>query len=85
MRTEAEPESTTAEDTELVLRCQAGEAQAFNELVTKYRAKVYGMIYTMVRNEQDAWDLAQDGFVKAWKSIRHFRASPPSTPGFTAS
>jgi RNA polymerase sigma-70 factor (ECF subfamily) len=27
----------------------------------------------MVRNEQDAWDLAQDGFVKAWKNIGRFR------------
>jgi len=31
------------------------------------------MIYNMVRNEQDAWDLAQDGFLKAWKSINRFR------------
>jgi RNA polymerase sigma-70 factor (ECF subfamily) len=31
------------------------------------------MIYNMVRNEQDAWDLAQDGFIKAWKSIGRFR------------
>ena len=31
------------------------------------------MIYNMVRNEQDAWDLAQDSFVKAWKSIGRFR------------
>ena len=31
------------------------------------------MIFNMVRNEQDAWDLAQDGFLKAWKSIGKFR------------
>lgn len=31
------------------------------------------MIYNMVRNEQDAWDLAQEGFVKAWKSMDKFR------------
>jgi len=31
------------------------------------------MIYQMVRNEEDAWDLTQDGFVKAWKSLTHFR------------
>ena len=31
------------------------------------------MIYNMVHNEQDAWDLAQDSFVKAWKSIGRFR------------
>ena len=31
------------------------------------------MIYNMVHNEQDAWDLAQESFVKAWKSIGRFR------------
>ena len=30
------------------------------------------MIYNMVHNEQDAWDLAQDSFLKAWKSIARF-------------
>ena len=60
-------------DTELVARCQRGDTQAFNELVTRYRGKVYAMIYNMVHSEQDAWDLAQDGFLKAWKSIGRFR------------
>ena len=31
------------------------------------------MIYNMVHSEQDAWDLAQDSFLKAWKSIGRFR------------
>ncbi len=31
------------------------------------------MIYQMVRNEEDAWDLAQDGFVRAWRSLANFR------------
>ena len=31
------------------------------------------MIYQMVRNEEDAWDLAQDGFVRAWRSLASFR------------
>jgi len=61
------------EDVELVKRCQNGDTKAYNELVTRYRGKVYAMIYNMVRNEQDAWDLAQDGFLKAWKSIANFR------------
>jgi RNA polymerase sigma-70 factor, ECF subfamily len=71
MRPEAE--IIAAEDAELVARCQNGDLQAFDELVTKYRTRVYAMIYNMVRNEQDAWDLAQDGFFKAWKSIGRFR------------
>src|SRR5438477_12662022 len=60
-------------DLELVARSQAGDTTAFNELVTRYRTRAFAMIYNMVRNEQDAWDLAQDGFLKAWKSIGKFR------------
>jgi RNA polymerase sigma-70 factor (ECF subfamily) len=58
---------------DLVKRCQAGDTEAFDELVSRYRTRVFGMIYNMVHSEQDAWDLAQDSFVKAWKSIGRFR------------
>jgi RNA polymerase sigma-70 factor (ECF subfamily) len=47
---------------------------AFDELVTRYRQRAFAMIYQIVRNEQDAWDLAQDGFVRAWKSIGRFKS-----------
>jgi RNA polymerase sigma-70 factor (ECF subfamily) len=67
--TAPEPE----EELRLIARCQAGDASAFNELVTRYRQRAFAMIYNMVRNEQDAWDLTQDGFLKAWKSIARFR------------
>ncbi|MBV9126763.1 MAG: sigma-70 family RNA polymerase sigma factor, partial [Verrucomicrobia bacterium] len=60
-------------DLDLVRRCQHGDALAFDELVTRYRNRIFGMVYQLVRNEQDAWDLAQDGFVKAWRSIDKFR------------
>jgi RNA polymerase sigma-70 factor (ECF subfamily) len=60
-------------DGELVRRCQAGESSAFNELVTRYRGKVFTMVFGMVQNEQDAWDLAQEGFLKAWRSIHRFK------------
>jgi RNA polymerase sigma-70 factor, ECF subfamily len=60
-------------DGELVRRCQAGDSSAFNDLVTRYRSKVFSMVYGMVQNEQDAWDLAQEGFLKAWRSIHRFK------------
>lgn len=41
-------------------------------LVTRYRGKVYGLVFNMVRNEADAWDLAQDAFLKAWKALPRF-------------
>src|SRR3954471_14258385 len=71
MHTEATP--TEVSELDLVKQCQDGKAEAFDQLVGRYRTRVFGMIYNMVHNEQDAWDLAQDSFLKAWKSIARFR------------
>ncbi|HEU0274805.1 MAG TPA: sigma-70 family RNA polymerase sigma factor [Candidatus Udaeobacter sp.] len=73
MQTEATLAQADVSDLDLVTRCQAGDAEAFDELVARHRTRVFGMIYNMVHSEQDAWDLAQDSFVKAWKSIKRFR------------
>jgi len=74
METEATPAQPDVSELELVRRCQAGEAEAFDQLVTRYRTRVFAMIYNMVHNEQDAWDLAQDSFLKAWRSVGRFRS-----------
>jgi len=71
MHTEATP--TEVSELDLVKQCQDGKAEAFDQLVSRYRTRVFGMIYNMVHNEQDAWDLTQDSFLKAWKSIGRFR------------
>ena len=73
MHTEATPAQADVPELDLVKRCQKGDSAAFDELVTRYRTRIFGMIYNMVHNEQDAWDLAQDSFLKAWKSIGRFR------------
>lgn len=73
MQTEATLAQADVSELDLVKRCQAGDTEAFDELVTRYRTRIFAMIYNMVHNEQDAWDLAQDSFVKAWKSIGRFR------------
>jgi RNA polymerase sigma-70 factor (ECF subfamily) len=73
MQTEATLAHADVSELDLVKRCQAGETEAFDELVTRYRTRIFAMIYNMVHNEQDAWDLAQDSFVKTWKSIKRFR------------
>jgi RNA polymerase sigma-70 factor (ECF subfamily) len=73
MQTEATLAQSDVSELDLVKRCQAGDTEAFDELVTRYRTRVFSMIYNMVHSEQDAWDLAQDSFLKAWKSIGRFR------------
>ncbi len=60
------------DDVDLVKQAQAGNHTAFDSLVTKHRGKVYAMIMNMVKNDADAWDLAQDSFIKAWKALPKF-------------
>jgi len=60
-------------DRELVERTQAGDPTAFDELVRRYQPKLLGMLYNMVNNQTDAWDLAMETFEKAYKSIHTFR------------
>ena len=63
-------------DAELVKRCQSGDHAAFDELINLYRGKVYAMIYNMIRNDADSWDLSQDVFIKAWKALPKFEGRP---------
>jgi len=66
--------SQRSEDLELTRRSQAGDTEAFGELVSKYSAKIFTMVYCILGDENDAWDLAQEGFLKAWRSIQRFEA-----------
>ena len=59
-------------DMEIVRRVQAGDVAAFDRLILKYRERVYGIIYNMTSNREDAADLAQDSFIKAFQSIHRF-------------
>lgn len=60
-------------DLELVTRCQGGDTRAFDALVTRYRGRVYAMTCHLVQNDSEAWDLAQEAFVKAWRGIGSFK------------
>jgi len=68
-----EPAQHEATDRELVERCQRGDLEAYGALVGRYRQKVYQLAFSMVRNEQDATDLAQEAFVRGWRGIRRFK------------
>jgi RNA polymerase sigma factor (sigma-70 family) len=60
-------------DIELVTRTQGGDARAFDELVVKYTPRLYGLVYNMTSNHEDANDLLQEVFAKAFRSINGFR------------
>ncbi|MFK7909253.1 MAG: RNA polymerase sigma factor [Akkermansiaceae bacterium] len=63
-----------AEDAEWVKKAQSGDMRAFDRLVSKHRGKIYAMIYNMVKNDADAWDLSQEAFIKAWKALPKFES-----------
>jgi RNA polymerase sigma-70 factor (ECF subfamily) len=61
------------EDIELVERFQNGDISAFDPLVIKYQNKVYDIVYSHIRNVEDAYDLSQDVFLKAFNALGRFR------------
>jgi RNA polymerase sigma-70 factor (ECF subfamily) len=60
-------------DWQVVCRVQGGDVAAFDALILKYRARVYGVIYNLTSNREDAADLTQDAFIKAFQSIHRFQ------------
>ncbi len=62
------------EDLAWVARVQQGDIDAFKLLVQKYRARLYSVLYNMTSNREDAADLAQETFVKAFRSIGRFHS-----------
>jgi RNA polymerase sigma-70 factor, ECF subfamily len=60
-------------DWELVQKCQAGEIGAFQELVSRYHQKIYVVIVGLLRNREDALDVAQETFFRAYRKIRSFQ------------
>ena len=60
-------------DWAIVQRVQNGEVSAFNQLVQKYRQSLFSIIYNMTGNCEDATDIAQEAFIKAFQSIKQFR------------
>ena len=66
-------ETSRLEDQRLVELAQAGDQEAFGELVSKYSTPIYRLMLRYLRNDADAQDAAQTAFVKAWMAIGKFR------------
>jgi RNA polymerase sigma-70 factor (ECF subfamily) len=62
----------TTEEAALVRRVQAKDEMAFREIVERYQSKVYSIIYGILRNRNDAEDIAQQVFAKIYFSIKNF-------------
>jgi RNA polymerase sigma-70 factor (ECF subfamily) len=62
------------DDLRLVVRAQGGDMRSFDTLVTRHRGRIFAMIRNMIHQEADAWDLAQEVFIKAWLALPRFEA-----------
>lgn len=62
-------------DEELVEMAKAGDDEAFGILVQRYQDRIYNLTYRYVNNEEDALDLTQDTFLKAFTKLKHFRGN----------
>ena len=61
------------EDADLVDRYLAGDMSAFDELMIRYERQIYRVCYRFVENREDAMDLAQEVFIKAFEHLGSFR------------
>jgi len=60
-------------DEELVRLAQGGDTTAFDELVVRYRDKVYRLAYKILRHEEDAAETLQDAFLSAYRGLKNFK------------
>ena len=70
----ASPERQREADADWVVvqRVQSGDVAAFDQLILKYRERLFAVIYNMTSNREDTADLVQDAFIKAFQSINRF-------------
>lgn len=68
-----DPAWAAADDRTLVDVCLAGERNAFAVIVERHRRQVYQLCYRYVGNHEDAADLAQDAFIRAFKGLKGFK------------
>jgi len=61
------------DDAELVSATIGGSREAFDVIVVRHRRAVYQVCYRFVNNHEDASDLAQDAFVRAWRGMKNFK------------
>ena len=71
-RAKSKLDHRSTEEAALVRRVQAQDEMAFREVVERYQAKVFSIIYGILRNRNDAEDIAQQVFAKIYFSIKNF-------------
>jgi len=72
-RTDGSETPAPVEEEALVRKARHGDLEAYDELVRRYQERIYGTIYHMTANHEDANDLAQESFIKAFQALKSFK------------
>jgi RNA polymerase sigma-70 factor (ECF subfamily) len=67
------PAPPQIDEMELVKRARDGDLESYDELVKRYQERIYATIYHMTSNHEDANDLAQEAFIKAFHALKSFK------------
>jgi RNA polymerase sigma-70 factor (ECF subfamily) len=67
------PATDAADERVLVATAKEGDLSAYDELVRRYQERIYATIYHMTANHEDANDLAQESFIKAYRALKSFK------------
>ncbi len=67
------PPPSAADEMALVQRARHGDLGAYDELVRRYQERIYATVYHMTANHEDANDLAQEAFIKAFHALKSFK------------
>jgi len=65
--------ANAADEQDLVKRARRGDLGAYDQLVQRYQQRIYATIYHMTANHEDANDLAQEAFIKAFQALKSFK------------
>ena len=68
-----ENKARAAEDLALVNRAKQEDSAAYDELIRRYQERIYATVYHMTSNHEDANDLTQETFIKAYRALKSFK------------
>src|SRR6201993_623418 len=71
----ASTETGVFDESHLLAKARAGDAAAFNELITRYSRKIYRLAKHITQNDEDAEDVLQEAFLKAYEHLEGFQGN----------
>jgi RNA polymerase sigma-70 factor (ECF subfamily) len=72
------------EERALLLRCRAGEGDAYGPVVRAYEGRIFRLVRALIGDDEEARDLTQDAFVRAWRRLDRLDPERPFLPWLTA-